>query len=295
MTELHVDTQSEAWLSVVRDLLSAPRIAPRGLPVREMAERVTVVIARPEAGFVEVEGRDLNYAILAAEGMALVGQTSVPEAIVDRVQAFAPFTDGGIFWGAYGPRIAGDLGQLVTLMKGDPDTRQAVLTLYDSGRDLMRGVKDVPCTVAIQFFLRGQDKIDVTSQAATGVELVQPLETKRLDMWVVMRSNDAWLGLPYDLGQFSLLQCAVAGALDARIGTYAHSVGSMHLYERNYEAAQKVGDVRRYTSSPSLAFGGPRDVETVSRRARRILLGQGGGLDQASSLDRWLTGYLPPL
>lgn len=295
MTELHVDTQSEAWRDVVAGLLSAPRIAPRGLPVREMPERTTVVIARPQAGFVEVEGRDLNYVILAAEGMALVGQTSVPEAIVDRVAAFVPFMDDGVFWGAYGPRVAGDLGKMVALMKEDPDTRQAVLSLYDSGRDLARGVKDVPCTVAIQFFLRDRvddlfSSVDHALSERAGVE-----PRKRLDMWVVMRSNDAWLGLPYDLGQFSLLQCAVAGALDARIGTYTHSVGSMHLYERNYEAAQKVGDVKRYTASPSLYFGGARDIESVSRRARRLLLGQGADLHEPSSLDRWLAGLLPPL
>lgn len=289
MTELHVDTQSEAWREVVRGLLSAPRIAPRGIPVREMPERTTVVISRPQAGFVDVQGRVLNYAILAAEAMALVGQTSVPEAIVDRVAAFAPFTDGGVFWGAYGPRIAGDLVMLVDLMKGDPDTRQAVLTLYDSGRDLMRGVKDVPCTVAIQFFLR--ERTLYNDPHAWGGNPVD----KFLDMWVVMRSNDAWLGLPYDLGQFSLLQVAVAGALDARIGTYTHSVGSMHLYERDYEAATKVGDPARAVSSPSFAFGGARDIESVSRRARRLLLGQGDGLFEPSSLDRWLADLLPPL
>lgn len=276
MTELHVITQSEAYVGVIQALLEAPQVAPRGMKVREVADRVSVVIARPQAGFVNVQGRKLNHAITAIEGCSLVGQVSVPEAIIDRVGAFAPYANDGIFWGAYGSRIAGDLGQLVNLLQRDPDSRQAVLSIFDSDRDLGRqDLKDVPCTVAIQFFVRNDEHPMYSAPA--------------LNMWVVMRSNDAWLGLPYDLGQFSLLQFAVANALGVRVGTYTHSVGSMHLYERNWEDAEKVTDPQ---TTPLGHTFGLSSIEDISSRCRRILLGQ--GVPHATNLERWLVDIIGP-
>lgn len=285
--EIRVETQSEAWASVVGALLGAPVVAPRGLKVREAPERVSVVIASPHVGFVDVEGRRLNHAITAIEGTSLVGQCSVPELILDRVGAFAPYANDGIFWGAYGPRAAGDVGNVVELLKRDPDSRQAVISLYDSDRDLGRpSVKDVPCTIAIQFFLRPW--VMHSEVAVFGDDLVRVTDTVRdLHMWVVMRSNDAWLGLPYDLGQFSLLQMAVAQALGARVGTYTHTVGSMHLYERDWEAAREIGHPR--STAFGHTFGSVDDIEVIARRCRRILLGTGKDLADLSPLEAWLT------
>lgn len=272
--EYHVDTQSEAWVAVVRDLLSAPVVAPRGLKVREAGERVSIVIARPGDGFVEAEGRELNHAVTAVEGLSLVGQVSMPELITDRVGAFAPYANDGIFWGAYGARAAGDVGEVVKLLKRDPDSRQAVITLFDSDRDLGRpDVKDVPCTLSIQFLLRdqryGPEDGDVR---------------KALHVWVAMRSNDAWLGLPYDLGQFSLLQMAVAQALGAGLGTYTHTVGSMHLYEQNWDAAALIHGPR---STPrGVQFGRGSDIAEIASRCRRILMGQ--VVSGMMPLEAWL-------
>lgn len=271
--EINAVTSSEAYVNVLGALATAPVVAPRGLAVREIGERVSLKIAQPQAGLVGATGRSFVHAITAIEGTSLVGQTSVPELIIDRVGAFAPYANDGIFWGAYGPRAAGDVGLVVDLLKRDPDSRQAVISLYDSDRDLGRpDLKDVPCTVAIQFFLRDR---------------VNRLGGKQLNMWVVMRSNDAWLGLPYDLGQFSLLQFAVAQSLDAAVGTYTHSVGSMHLYERDWEAAAKIGAPRAWWVGHRY---GANDIESIARRCRRILLNNGD-----SFLPTLLEGHLAKL
>ena len=280
--EIVVTTQSQAWVSAVRLLGSQPVVAPRGMRVREAEERMSLVITHPDRGFVQAEGRKFYHAITAIEGTSLVGQTSVPELLLDRVGSFAPYADDGIFWGAYGPRIAGDLGLVVELLKRDPDSRQAVLTIFSADRDLGRAVHDVPCTVAIQFFLR-----DAAFPAVPG----DLHKDKRLHMWVVMRSNDAWLGLPYDLGQFSLLQMAVAQALDADIGHYTHSVGSMHLYERNWAEAALIGEPA--PSGPSVRRFGADDISGIASRCRRILLGHPLNAGRAYSaplteLESWL-------
>lgn len=55
-----------------------------------------------------------------------------------------------------------------------------------------------------------------------------------------MRSNDAYLGLPHDIFAFTMLQEIIASALQADLGTYNHSVGSLHLYENH------ITDVNQY-------------------------------------------------
>ena len=259
--ELRYKTQSDAWVNAIWTLLDAPTVAPRGMLVKEVPERVTIVVEQPEAGFVAADGRSLNHAITAVEGLSLVGQCSVPELVLDRVGAFAPYADDGIFWGAYGPRAAGDVGLVVDLLRRDPDSRQAVITIYDSDRDLGRSVKDVPCTLSLQFLLRDG----------------------RLSLWSVMRSQDAWLGMPYDLGQFSMLLFAVAQALGVKVGEHAHSLGSLHLYEKHWAAAEKVGN----PSSASFGYTyGATDIAAIASRCRRLLMGQ--RVEEPSVLEAWL-------
>ena len=54
-----------------------------------------------------------------------------------------------------------------------------------------------------------------------------------------MRSNDLWLGFPYDVFQFTCLQVRMAMELGLDIGTYTHIAGSLHLYARDFEKAIK--------------------------------------------------------
>ncbi len=95
-----------------------------------------------------------------------------------------------------------------------------------------------------------------------------------------MRSNDAWLGLPYDLMQFGMLQCAISQALGLPVGVQTHSAGSMHLYKRNFPKALLV---REPNGMERQTFDGPmwgaHDISGIASRARRILLGQWDKLD----------------
>ena len=272
-------TPSHAWAGTI-ELLSDDRgatrpAAPRGQPTREIAGPHAFRVLYPGIMPLVAGGREFRHAITAAEGLSLVGQTSVPEIVVDRVGAFRKFLRSSVFWGAYGPRVAGDVGNLVELLKQDPDSRQAVLTLFDADRDLGRVDQlDLPCTVAVQFMLRAG----------------------ALEMFVTMRSNDVWLGLPYDLGQFTMLQAAVAQALGAEMGTYTHVAGSMHLYERDLEraraAAARAGRLVAQEPIPLPWWGGSGDIGETASRARRILLGQTDRVDLMTRFEYWLTEQL---
>lgn len=120
---------------------------------------------------------------------------------------------------AYGWRIYDKFGfdqweYVKELLKRDPNTRQAVIHIKDARN---APTKDTPCTVYLQFFIRDN----------------------KLNLSVHMRSNDIWMGVPYDMFSFCFLQMKMAMELHVDIGEYTHYAGSLHMYARDYKAAQE--------------------------------------------------------
>ena len=113
---------------------------------------------------------------------------------------------------AVGKPFDNQLEYIIKKLKKEKDTRQAAISIYDCKEwDLYE--HDTPCTYAVQFtILNG-----------------------RLDMSVVMRSNDLWYGFCNDQYCFSMLQKMVANKLKIEIGTYYHFVHNMHLYNNKID------------------------------------------------------------
>ena len=139
-------------------------------------------------------------------------------------QAFSD--DGKTLNGAYGRRLFSDerrageeklndeWQRVIDTLKAEPGSRNAVIQVYANSDGTCSGPKgarskDIPCTCTIQFVIR----------------------KKRLHMHVHMRSNDVFLGLPHDVFAFTMLQEIASRELDVEIGTYQHSVASLHLYD----------------------------------------------------------------
>jgi len=98
---------------------------------------------------------------------------------------------------------------VIDLLRYQPDTRQAAISIYDC-KEHDTFTFDTPCTYAVQFtILKG-----------------------KLNMSVVMRSNDLWFGFCNDQYQFSKLQHYIWNRLgkDIEIGTYFHYAHNLHLY-----------------------------------------------------------------
>jgi len=96
---------------------------------------------------------------------------------------------------------------VVDLLKRQPDTRQAAISIYDC-KEHDTFTFDTPCTYAIQF----------------------TIVNDKLDMCVTMRSNDLWYGFCNDQYQFSKLQGLMAFRLGIETGTYFHFAHNLHLY-----------------------------------------------------------------
>lgn len=195
-------------------MLNGGKSAPRGRPTLDIGP-TTVVMYTPEDSLPIGTGRGVSLQIAAAEALQLIGAFSDPNLLP---RSFDPYKEtsgrfAGRFYGAYGDRIGNQLHHVVRKLREDRDTRQAVATLWHPQLDNETGFLDYPCTVALSFRLRSD----------------------RLNMQVVMRSQDVWLGSPYDWFQFSQLQLTIARVLGAAPGTYHHVTMSTHLYESNID------------------------------------------------------------
>ena len=59
-------------------------------------------------------------------------------------------------------------------------------------------------------------------------------------MHTLMRANDIWLGMPYDVFCFTVIQEIVAHNLGIPMGDYIHMVDLLHIYEFDLAKAKTV-------------------------------------------------------
>lgn len=105
----------------------------------------------------------------------------------------------------------------------NPETKKAVMTVYNNEHAFISN--DNPCTMFVQFNIR----------------------ENRLNMLVMMRSNDIWYGVPYDVAWYSILHHAMLkelqkAGLPVEIGSYNHFMLSAHAYQCNEDQMQDVMD-----------------------------------------------------
>lgn len=117
--------------------------------------------------------------------------------------------------------------QALVQLQDNPSSRQVVLHIKEARNLIDNPTKDLNCTVCLQLFIR----------------------EGKLYMTTYMRSNDLWLGFPYDVFQFTCLQILLAMQLHVDVGTYTHVAGSLHLYERDYIKGKKNEDELTYKKS----------------------------------------------
>ena len=220
MIVLAAGSASELFTAACQAVLLNGRTAcPRALTTTEVIG-AHLCLTNPRRRFVDVPPvRVINPAFAVAEALWILSGSDSPWIFDynDRLRAYA---DDGVLRGAYGPRLRrwdGRVDQLDAVRRQlheDPESRRGVIQLYDPSRD-HRGYRDVPCTLGYRFFIRDG----------------------RLIMHTSMRSQDLWLGFPYDIFTTTLTQELMAGWLGVELGEYHHHVDSLHLYADNAQAA----------------------------------------------------------
>ncbi|MGW2769652.1 thymidylate synthase [Streptomyces sp. NPDC001275] len=291
MTHLTAGSMAELFSGAVTLAKSGEKVSPRGMATREVRD-VHMLLTQPRARLLYAPpARILNPAFAVAE---TVWHLSGSDAawIFDYNARLWQYADDGVLRGAYGPRMrnwAGkvdQLGRVVEILKEDPDSRRALIQLYDPAQDAA-GHKDVPCTLGFRFHLRAG----------------------RLHMATTMRGQDVWIGMPYDVFFYTVLHELVAGWLDAELGEFHLHVGSLHMYENHFVQADQLTSLAASQVMPDLTtpwrgFDGlldqvaARDVtghpgwDTMARTLRSYRLWKDGLREQAWRVADGIDGPL---
>lgn len=199
-------------------------VTPRGQLTKEVLQQTSIVNMRRPV--VTLPERKLSTKFLGGEAYWILSGDNRVETIAPYNKNIVNYSDDGVtFFGAYGPRILSQLDYVIDKLKSDADTRQAVLTIW---RENPPETKDVPCTVAVHFMIRDH----------------------KLNCHVFMRSNDLWLGFPYDVFNFSMLSHLVCCKLNAFVienggviiepGMLYHTASSRHIYEQHFGQVEQL-------------------------------------------------------
>jgi len=176
---------------------------------------VGVLIEKPLARRIATPWRKWNEDYAEAEWQWYLSGNPNAEPVAKRAKIWRSLMDSkGNVNSNYGYQWvrAGQLEKVVQMLKSDPLTRKASISLYD-GKEIDKYTKDTVCTYAINFFI----------------------EDHRLCMQVAMRSNDLVFGFCNDQYCFSKLQEMVADRLGLDVGYYYHWAANMHVYERHWK------------------------------------------------------------
>ena len=216
------------------ELLQQPVIGSRVGPMRELLGFSCEFDPR-RGHFIRNERRNVDPHYAAAETIWYLQGSKCTKMIKQFAPKYHMFEDKeDEANGAYGARISKQHDNLLLkafydLKDGPDNNRRTVVPIFQA-RDLAANSKDVPCTCNLKFYLREEGLTMVTD----------------------MRSNDVWLGFPYDTFAFCNIGFMMAKYLEVDFVRYVHQAGSMHLYEKNRKAAEEAISQTRFPGIESL-------------------------------------------
>lgn len=150
------------------------------------------------------------------------------------------------YHGAYGYRLRTTFNKLDQLNRAyealmeNPDSRQIVLQIWNPNLDMPDEhgspvSNDIPCNICA----------------------MPKIRNGKLEWLQIMRSNDIFRGLPYNLVQFTTLQEIFAGWLGLEVGHYHQVSDSLHYYEKDLPSFSIADNMSFAENNDSLALPKP--------------------------------------
>lgn len=261
-------TATQVWRHLLLDVLTDGRTTSQDSAGAEWRGRTSYeliahrTIWPMDRAVVLCPNRRIGPRFLAAEAAWILSGSNLLEDIAPFAPQLVKLSDDGVFMsGSYGPPFVDQLPYVLQTLARDQASRQAVTV---SWRFRPGPLKDVPCTISLQFLIR---------PGLTAEPTIHTIAT--------MRSSDCWFGVPYDIHFFAMAGAYVALHLrdrlgELKLGNVYLTAGSQHLYQLDLEPARKsiwaepsvdVGlDTMRDDESHPVApfqlseFGRPRDL-----------------------------------
>lgn len=216
----HLSAQ-DAWVNTMIAIHSnGDVVSPRGIGTREiLGNSFSFDMNYPVCYH---QDRRLSYNFMAREAWTIACGTNAVSDINRYNSNIAKFSDNGVsFAGAYGPMFIYQRDYIIDTLVKDRHSRQAVFTIWKPNPG---SSADYPCTLVFNFQIRNG----------------------KMHTFVNMRSSDAWLGLPYDMFNFTIMTLNVLAAYNLKsyslveLGHMHMMLNSSHLYDTNYDESRNV-------------------------------------------------------
>jgi thymidylate synthase len=199
------DTAFQAWVDALK------YVVENGEPYKDSRGRVCVEVEN-----LKVVVKDSQSQLtLPIEHLQSIQEWVYP-SILEIAEITLAKNKGYIYDYAYGTRLfeyQGSINQIsdyvIPLLKRDPTSRRAIVTLYDPQKDADPNVNNVPGLVVIDFKLRDG----------------------KLNIVAFIRSSDVFIGWPANVYQLFVLQEYVAARIDVEPGSITTFSTSAHVFE----------------------------------------------------------------
>lgn len=182
----------------------------------------------------------------------------------------------GYQWRSW-PKLNGEsvdqLQRVIDNINENPDSRRHLVTAWNAGQ-----VEDMalpPCHHSFQFYskpLTFEERCEVFFDWHAGTHIAQqPLTKETLENYqvpkrelsckVTFRSNDTFIGLPFNISSYSLLTLIVCELTEHSPGKLVYSIGDAHIYQNHYNQCVEILNNKSYSLPEMKVSDEPKDID----------------------------------
>lgn len=118
-------------------------------------------------------------------------------------------------WSGADGETIDQISEVVEQIKTNPDSRRLIVSAWNVAE--IPNMALAPCHALFQFYV------------ADG----------RLSLQLYQRSADVFLGVPFNIASYALLQMMVAQVCGLGLGEFIHTFGDVHIYSNHFEQVKK--------------------------------------------------------
>lgn len=134
----------------------------------------------------------------------------------------------GAQWRSFGQNGFDQIATLIKNLRTNPDSRRHIVSAWNAEEVETGQMALPPCHVMFQVNVEGEF----------------------LDLQMYQRSADMFLGVPFNIASYALLQCLLAADLGLKPRKFHHVFGSAHIYENHLMQVHEM--IRRHRHSTEL-------------------------------------------
>lgn len=118
-------------------------------------------------------------------------------------------------WRGADGKVIDQISEVIDQIKKNPDSRRLIVSAWNVAE--IPNMALAPCHAMFQFYV------------ADG----------KLSLHLYQRSADVFLGVPFNIASYALLQMMVAQVCGLELGDFVHTFGDVHIYNNHFDQVKK--------------------------------------------------------